>query len=82
LKSSFDRFDVDGSGAINVNEFEGILRVLMKIPRAEQIPPCRVRRFWAETNIRQDGEVGFEEFLIFCLRHFGRDGIPPIASAF
>jgi len=82
LKSSFDRFDADGSGAIDVHEFEDVLRVLMKIPRAVQIPPCRVRQFWAEVNIKQDGEVSFEEFLFFYLRHFGCDGIPPTASAF
>lgn len=82
LKNSFDRFDEDGSGAIDLEEFENVLRVLMKIPSHIQIPPNRVRQFWVETDIDRSGEVSFEEFLIFYTRYFGNDSVFPALALY
>jgi len=82
FKSSFDRFDEDGSGAIDIHEFEDVLRVLMRIPRHVQIPTSRVRHFWREVDTDQNGEINFDEFLNFFLRRFGDEAMPPTASEY
>lgn len=82
FKSSFERFDEDGSGAIDFEEFENVLRELMKIPAHIQIPPNRVRQFWVETDTDRSGEVSFEEFLVFYLRHFGNKSACPAQSLY
>jgi len=82
LKSSFDRFDEDNSGAIDMHEFENVLGVLLKVPPHVQIPPCRIRRFWQEMDADNSGQISFEEFVAFYLNHFGCDSIVPTASAY
>jgi len=69
-KSSFDAFDEDGSGGIELDEFEKLLRTLIKIPEHLEIPANRVRQFWADVDMDKSGSVSFEEFLVFYLKYF------------
>jgi len=80
-KKAFDSFDGDGSGHIEIGEFEHLLHQLMKLPVHTQIPPKRLRQFWAETDIDQSGSICFEEFVVFYRKYFGRNSHEP-AEAF
>lgn len=79
-KSSFDSFDEDCSGEIEFDEFEKLLRALMKFPSHIQFPPQRLRQFWFEMDVDQSGSIGFEEFVIFYNKYFGRGSDEPAES--
>jgi len=69
-QQTFQKYDEDGSGQIEYDEFERLLYALMRIPPHLDLPASRVRQFWANTDLDGSGSVGFEEFLVFYTRYF------------
>jgi len=69
-KSVFDRFDNGHTGIIEEEEFGQILRVLMNIDSAIEMPAKRIKRYWCEVPKQCGVSVSFEEFLIWYLRLF------------
>lgn len=74
MKKQFDMYDEDGSGEIEMAEFEMLLYRLLRVPRNEELPPNRVRQFWQEIDQDRSGQVDFEEFLCWYTRYFNLDG--------
>jgi len=64
-KGYFNKFDLDGSGAIDYEEFCELVPILWKIPKNAEIPESRLRSFWRMADIDGSGEVDFEEFVLF-----------------
>jgi len=81
LKRAFDRFDVDGSGRIEFNEFAALLGVLLCVGDISSLPQKRIRSFWREIDADGSGEVDFNEFIPWYLSYFvtGR-GTNPLAD--
>eukprot|EP00930_Biecheleria_cincta_P047127 TRINITY_DN32610_c0_g1_i1.p1 TRINITY_DN32610_c0_g1~~TRINITY_DN32610_c0_g1_i1.p1 ORF type:complete len:548 (-),score=112.24 TRINITY_DN32610_c0_g1_i1:39-1682(-) len=69
-KKTFDRVDEDKSGSIEEVEFNKCLDQLIKVPAHCELPASRVKQFWKEADVNQDGSVNFEEFLVFYNRYF------------
>mmetsp|Transcript_103398 Transcript_103398/g.290958 ORF Transcript_103398/g.290958 Transcript_103398/m.290958 type:complete len:156 (+) Transcript_103398:3-470(+) len=69
-KKSFNRFDEDGSGEIEFEEFRALLYFLIKIPNNLDLPESRIRAFWSEAISEDRGAINFEEFLLFYMRYF------------
>lgn len=68
--SNFHKFDTDGSGVIDFNEFHILLDKLLKIPSHLELPASRVKQFWLEIDMNGSGVVEFEEFLIWYNKYF------------
>jgi len=68
IKQSYDAFDKDGSGIIDIHEFKHILYSLMKIPPEIELPKSRIDFFWREIDVDQSGQASFDEFLTWWLR--------------
>jgi len=81
-KRKFDSFDTDDSGMIEYDEFEKLLRTLLKIPQHLELPASRVRQLWMQTDVDKGGHIEFEEFLVFYDKFFNvRDmghGVSPL----
>jgi len=63
IKLAFDTFDKDGSGMIHLEEFQGVLKMVMRLPNDIELPFSRMQRLWREIDIDSSGEACFEEFL-------------------
>lgn len=74
VRIKFDRFDEDGSGEIEFEEFEKLLYKLMKIPSGQELPASRVKHFWIECDLDGSGGISFEEFLQWYMKYFDVDG--------
>eukprot|EP00931_Biecheleriopsis_adriatica_P025115 TRINITY_DN15515_c0_g1_i1.p1 TRINITY_DN15515_c0_g1~~TRINITY_DN15515_c0_g1_i1.p1 ORF type:complete len:318 (+),score=77.06 TRINITY_DN15515_c0_g1_i1:168-1121(+) len=74
----FNQFDTDGSGLIDREEFEELLKKCSKLPKGVDLPQNRVKQLWQECDTDGSGEVNFEEFAVFYKKHFddGSDGNP------
>lgn len=73
-KRTFDGFDTDGSGQIDVEEFTKLLYKLVKVPPSLELPASRIKAFWTEIDADGSGEVNFEEFLVWYKRYFDMSG--------
>jgi len=71
LKALFDKFDENGTGEIEYDEFWSLLATLVKQPRRTDIPAKRVKMMWKNIDVDGSGVIGFEEFLIFYKQYFG-----------
>lgn len=71
VRKSFNSIDVDGSGEVDIREFESILREVLKVPAHLDMPESRIRYFWNEIDVDGSGKAGFDEFLSFWLSQFG-----------
>eukprot|EP00439_Symbiodinium_sp_Y106_P085187 s176_g27.t2 len=71
VRKSFNSIDVDGSGEVDIHEFESILREVLKVPAHLDMPESRIRYFWNEIDVDGSGKAGFDEFLSFWLSQFG-----------
>jgi len=72
---AFKRFDLDGSGSIEFDEFSQLLYKLMKVPAGQVLPPDRVKKLWREADVDGSGDVNFAEFCHFyCARFDQQDG--------
>merc|ERR1711871_585463 len=65
LRHQFNKYDLDGSGEIDKDEFSCILRELIKCKNADDIPQERFDHYWREIDFDQSGVVDFEEFLLW-----------------
>lgn len=70
----FSSADADGSGVIEEEEFNDLLRKCAKVPGNVDIPAQRFRQLWKECDLDGGGSVDFEEFLDFYSRYFEDTG--------
>ncbi|CAJ1356469.1 unnamed protein product [Effrenium voratum] len=68
-KEAFEKFDQDGSGAIDMDEFEELLHVIMKVPTGHHLSAERVMVLWRDADREGEGELDLEAFCRFCTRH-------------
>jgi Ca2+-binding EF-hand superfamily protein len=59
IKATFDVFDADGSGLIDVDELKGAMRA-----QGFKATDREVRKMMAEVDEDESGEIDFEEFLL------------------
>jgi len=71
MKKSFDLCDTDGSGEVDIDEFEIILNKCMKVPAHYDIPPSRVSYFWTQVDTDHSGRITFAEFFAWWMKTFG-----------
>jgi Ca2+-binding EF-hand superfamily protein len=71
--TAFRKFDTDGSGNIEYEEFTDLLHVLMKVPKGHVLPKERVQSLWRQADADGSGEINFEEFVMFYIQRFGYD---------
>lgn len=69
----FRKFDSDGSGLIEYEEFARLLIQLLKVPEGHVLPPERVAGLWREADSDGGGEIDFEEFCKFYINRFVGD---------
>lgn len=72
IKQHFDRFDSDGSGQIEQDEFRIMIKSLLRVSTDSDISETRLMRFWTEIDADGSGEVCFEEFTEWYLKYFSR----------
>jgi hypothetical protein len=72
-KQIFNRFDKDGSGTIDCNEFEELLCTCIKAPVSIGLPAARVKNLWQIADEDGDAEINFEEFLAFYTKYLRTD---------
>eukprot|EP00930_Biecheleria_cincta_P018138 TRINITY_DN14229_c0_g1_i1.p1 TRINITY_DN14229_c0_g1~~TRINITY_DN14229_c0_g1_i1.p1 ORF type:complete len:467 (+),score=88.71 TRINITY_DN14229_c0_g1_i1:74-1474(+) len=70
----FSAFDSDGSGEIEEDEFEALLRKCARIPSDINIPPTRFRTLWNDADLDGSGAIDFQEFAIFYKKYFDEAG--------
>merc|ERR1719282_30412 len=70
VKVVFDRYDSDGSDRIDESEFKNVLCTLMKVKDPSDISDTKLHRYWREVDLDCSGEVNFEEFLNWYIKHF------------
>jgi len=63
IKVMFDTYDKDKSGDVDMEEFERVLYMAMKVPQHVGLPMTRVQYFWSQVKVNRSGLVTFEEFL-------------------
>mmetsp|Transcript_21019 Transcript_21019/g.47433 ORF Transcript_21019/g.47433 Transcript_21019/m.47433 type:complete len:185 (-) Transcript_21019:158-712(-) len=73
-RKAFDKFDADKSGVIEIDEFEDILRHLLKLPKETELEPNRVANLWRIADKNHDDVVDFEEFCLFWSESYGGSG--------
>ena len=69
LRPVFERFDLDGSGAVSTVEFGSICQAMDMALSAEQL-----RAMMAEADPDRSGGVDFDEFVTLLQRQLGADG--------
>merc|ERR1712098_90063 len=62
MRKEFDKYDADGSGEIDLEEFQGMLETLLNCRNRDDLSKERVYRFWKEIDIDSSGGVTFDEF--------------------
>merc|ERR1712216_581724 len=73
VRKHFRHYDADGSGAIEYEEFAGMLMSLLAVKWRSDLSEDRLQRFWSEIDQDSSGSVDFEEFLSWYLRYFYSD---------
>lgn len=68
VKAIFDKYDVDGSGGIELCEFRQVLSEMVPAKPSE----INLRRFFKEVDANGDGVVDFNEFLAWFVNVMGR----------
>lgn len=74
VRAQFVKFDTDGSGQIEFDEFRKLLNTLLKVPKKLGLPDSRVEQFWQEVDLDGSGSVCFEEFFIWYTKYFDLKG--------
>ena len=69
-KQAFDKYDEDGSGAIDMDEFECLLSDLLKVPAGHHLSAERIMVLWRDADREGEGELDLEAFCGFFKRHF------------
>lgn len=70
----FAEYDCDGSGEIDYEEFEGVIRRCARVPRHLEIPPARMKQLWTQADNDCSGSIDFEEFALFYRKFFEAPG--------
>jgi len=81
LKDHFDRFDADKTELLDFTQFQGLLRMILKLPNNIEIPHSRACKFWREIDQAgrvRNGKINFEGFFWWHKRCFaGMDHCSP-----
>lgn len=67
MRGVFAKFDADGSGEVDIEEFKNVLCSVMKVKEASDIPDVTVKRYFREVDIDGSGDISFEEFATWYL---------------
>lgn len=70
IHKMFEKYDTDKSGEIDYNEFEAMMRNVIGVSDATDLPKDRMSRFWNEMDIDGNGTVDFDEFTTWYLKYF------------
>jgi len=73
VKKMFDRYDEDGSGEMEQDEFESMIYQLVGAKQGD-ISLERLKSFWREIDRDGSGAVDFSEFVEWYLKYFGECG--------
>jgi Ca2+-binding EF-hand superfamily protein len=80
-QKAFGEYDTDGSGNIDMEEFQNILNACLKLPPGQSLSQDRTDAFWRECDTDGSGEVDFEEFVVFYQKYFETtDGTDPLTN--
>jgi len=76
VREQFDSCDFDSNGLLDYQEFRALFCKLMGTSSkfVGEVPDSRVRSFWMEIDSSMDGQVEFNEFLLWYLRYFDHTG--------
>jgi Ca2+-binding EF-hand superfamily protein len=69
-KKYFDEFDADGSGAIEYEEFENLVKKCARVPKGVEVPPSRLKNLWKEADADGGGSIDFQEYALFYRKNF------------
>eukprot|EP00930_Biecheleria_cincta_P009011 TRINITY_DN110628_c0_g1_i1.p1 TRINITY_DN110628_c0_g1~~TRINITY_DN110628_c0_g1_i1.p1 ORF type:complete len:351 (+),score=57.28 TRINITY_DN110628_c0_g1_i1:175-1227(+) len=70
VRRVFDRFDTDGSGVLDKDEFELMIVVYLGATKAD-ISKERLATWWREIDMDGSGQVEFPEFVEWYAKYFG-----------
>lgn len=70
VKRKFDKFDTDGSGQIEYDEFRVMMKGILKDDKTNDLSEDRLGRFWSEIDRDGSGEVDFQEFAQWYIKYF------------
>jgi len=73
-KRRFDRFDTDGSGEVDRQEFEQMLYTCLDIPRHIGLPQSRMQQMWLDADTDGEGQLDLEKFVVFHRKYFSQVG--------
>jgi len=74
IKREFDKFDKDNSGYIDREEFDSVLRTMLKAKDSCDLSSERLTKFWKEIDADGNGQVDFTEFTHWYLKYFTPEG--------
>jgi len=69
-RRAFDMFDLDGSGEIDIHEFENLVNKLLKVPQGSNIPKQRMLRMFNQADASRKGKLDFPAFSKFYASFF------------
>jgi len=79
FRVAFDKYDADGSGEIEFDEFSDMVQELLKIPTGHELPHDRLMTMWRTADVQQKGYLDFREFCFFYVRMVSmEEGCDPI----
>jgi len=67
VKRVFDRFDTDGGGVIDEQEFRKVITELMRVQDSDDLTQRKLVQLWKGVDTDGNGQVKFEEFLVWYL---------------
>lgn len=70
IYSHFQKYDLDKSGQIEFMEFEAMIKSLIGVSQATDLPKERLQRFWYEMDSDGNGIVDFGEFAQWYIKYF------------
>ena len=73
VRCRFEYFDVDGSNAIDYEEFSEMIAKLLRAKDRNDIAEARIKRWFTEADPDGSGEISFEEFMAWYLKYFNPD---------
>lgn len=71
-KQMFNKFDADGNGTIDREEFEKLLYQCTKMPHDIELPAARIENLWNFADDDGNQEIKFDEFLSFYKTYLGK----------
>jgi hypothetical protein len=72
FKHMFNKFDTDGNGTIDREEFETLLYQSTKMPNDIELPAARIETLWNYADNDGNQEIEFDEFLAFYKTYLGK----------